>query len=285
MDEKNEKLAMKISIISTVLVIIVIIIVIIRIWFPSESVNNIILSFDYDNEIDYKQKGYEYIYSDIRSLLYENNTSLLFEKMDEEFLEDNSLNEENFKDYVVKNQFVGKNVKFLSYDYYENGDNVTYIIKYTLNTSSSNIPQTKTVYVLEEAPFKYTLSFTVNSIPTKDDLNIDIELQGIKFVVSLIERQDNYLRFALKLVNVSNSSVEIDFRNLSSVQLLLDDKTKVKMTSIAVTDADKVTLSEGSYINKELVFPINIENQGKIKEIVFPNLKIDSKLSTISIEF
>ena len=129
------------------------------------------------------------------------------------------------------------------------------------------------------------MSFTVNSIPTKDDLNIDIELQGIKFVVSLIERQDNYLRFALKLVNVSNSSVEIDFRNLSSVQLLLDDKTKVKMTSIAVTDADKVTLSEGSYINKELVFPINIENQGKIKEIVFPNLKIDSKLSTISIEF
>ena len=61
MDEKNEKLAMKISIISTVLVIIVIIIVIIRIWFPSESVNNNILSFDYDNEIDYKQKGYEKI--------------------------------------------------------------------------------------------------------------------------------------------------------------------------------------------------------------------------------
>ncbi len=281
----REKMVTRISVISTILVIIVVIIVLINIWAPDKSDNGKIITFSYNENIDYKQKGYESIYSEVRSLLFENNVSLLYSKMDAKFLEDNSLTEENFKNYVTSNQLVGTNIKFLSYNYYENDGNVTYIIKYSLNTSNSNIPQTKTVNVIETAPYVYTLSFATSSIPTNDSLDKNVEIEGINFALTLIERKDSYIKFSLKVINVSNDKVTIDFRNLNTVSLLLDDNTKVKQNSIVVSDTDKVTLNKNSFINKELVFPINIENQGRIEYMLFSNISVDSATKNIKIEF
>ena len=204
--------------------------------------------------------------------------------MDQDFLNENLLTKDNFKDYLVKNNLIGKNIKFISYNYYEGSENVTYIVKYSL-TDSTGTTQTKTINIIESSPYDYTLSFDTYSIPTKDNLDINVTVEGLEIKVSLIERRENYIKLALTISNVSENTVNIDFRDLNTVYLQLSNNRDVKQTGIVTSDSANIILNNGSYVNRELTFNVNLDNQSLIKSMVFSNIKINSKTKTIKVDF
>lgn len=281
---EKDKIVTRMSILCVAVISLIVIIVLINIWAPSKSTKNKNLSFTYNDEIEYKKKGYMAIYNDVRSMLFESNVSTLYEKMDQDFLNENLLTKDNFKDYLVKNNLIGKNIKFISYNYYEGSENVTYIVKYSL-TDSTGTTQTKTINIIESSPYDYTLSFDTYSIPTKDSLDINVTVEGLEIKVSLIERRENYIKLALTISNVSENTVNIDFRDLNTVYLQLSNNRDVKQTGIVTSDSANITLNNGSYVNRELTFNVNLDNQSLIKSMVFSNIKINSKTKTIKVDF
>ncbi len=281
---EKDKIVTRMSILCVAVISLIVIIVLINIWAPSKSTKNKNLSFTYNDEIEYKKKGYMAIYNDVRSMLFESNVSTLYEKMDQDFLNENLLTKDNFKDYLVKNNLIGKNIKFISYNYYEGSENVTYIVKYSL-TDSTGTTQTKTINIIESSPYDYTLSFDTYSIPTKDNLDINVTVEGLEIKVSLIERRENYIKLALTISNVSENTVNIDFRDLNTVYLQLSNNRDVKQTGIVTSDSANITLNNGSYVNRELTFNVNLDNQSLIKSMVFSNIKINSKTKTIKVDF
>ena len=281
---EKDKIVTRMSILCVAVIALIVIIVLINIWAPSKSTKNKNLSFTYNDEIEYKKKGYMAIYNDVRSMLFESNVSTLYEKMDQDFLNENLLTKDNFKDYLVKNNLIGKNIKFISYNYYEGSENVTYIVKYSL-TDSTGTTQTKTINIIESSPYDYTLSFDTYSIPTKDNLDINVTVEGLEIKVSLIERRENYIKLALTISNVSENTVNIDFRDLNTVYLQLSNNRDVKQTGIVTSDSANIILNNGSYINRELTFNVNLDNQSLIKSMVFSNIKINSKTKTIKVDF
>lgn len=281
---EKDKIVTRMSILCVAVISLIVIIVLINIWAPSKSTKNKNLSFTYNDEIEYKKKGYMAIYNDVRSMLFESNVSILYEKMDQDFLNENLLTKDNFKDYLVKNNLIGKNIKFISYNYYEGSENVTYIVKYSL-TDSTGTTQTKTINIIESSPYDYTLSFDTYSIPTKDNLDINVTVEGLEIKVSLIERRENYIKLALTISNVSENTVNIDFRDLNTVYLQLSNNRDVKQTGIVTSDSANIILNNGSYVNRELTFNVNLDNQSLIKSMVFSNIKINSKTKTIKVDF
>ena len=281
---EKDKIVTRMSILCVAVIALIVIIVLINIWAPSKSTKNKNLSFTYNDEIEYKKKGYMAIYNDVRSMLFESNVSTLYEKMDQDFLNENLLTKDNFKDYLVKNNLIGKNIKFISYNYYEGSENVTYIVKYSL-TDSTGTTQTKTINIIESSPYDYTLSFDIYSIPTKDNLDINVTVEGLEIKVSLIERRENYIKLALTISNVSENTVNIDFRDLNTVYLQLSNNRDVKQTGIVTSDSANIILNNGSYVNRELTFNVNLDNQSLIKSMVFSNIKINSKTKTIKVDF
>lgn len=281
---EKDKIVTRMSILCVAVIALIVIIVLINIWAPSKSTKNKNLSFTYNDEIEYKKKGYMAIYNDVRSMLFESNVSTLYEKMDQDFLNENLLTKDNFKDYLVKNNLIGKNIKFISYNYYEGSENVTYIVKYSL-TDSTGTTQTKTINIIESSPYDYTLSFDTYSIPTKDNLDINVTVEGLEIKVSLIERRENYIKLALTISNVSENTVNIDFRDLNTVYLQLSNNRDVKQTGIVTSDSANIILNNGSYVNRELTFNVNLDNQSLIKSMVFSNIKINSKTKTIKVDF
>lgn len=281
---EKDKIVTRMSILCVAVISLIVIIVLINIWAPSKSTKNKNLSFTYNDEIEYKKKGYMAIYNDVRSMLFESNVSTLYEKMDQDFLNENLLTKDNFKDYLIKNNLIGKNIKFISYNYYEGSENVTYIVKYSL-TDSTGTTQTKTINIIESSPYDYTLSFDTYSIPTKDNLDINVTVEGLEIKVSLIERRENYIKLALTISNVSENTVNIDFRDLNTVYLQLSNNRDVKQTGIVTSDSANIILNNGSYVNRELTFNVNLDNQSLIKSMVFSNIKINSKTKTIKVDF
>lgn len=281
---EKDKIVTRMSILCVTVISLIVIIVLINIWAPSKSTKNKNLSFTYNDEIEYKKKGYMAIYNDVRSMLFESNVSTLYEKMDQDFLNENLLTKDNFKDYLIKNNLIGKNIKFISYNYYEGSENVTYIVKYSL-TDSTGTTQTKTINIIESSPYDYTLSFDTYSIPTKDNLDINVTVEGLEIKVSLIERRENYIKLALTISNVSENTVNIDFRDLNTVYLQLSNNRDVKQTGIVTSDSANIILNNGSYVNRELTFNVNLDNQSLIKSMVFSNIKINSKTKTIKVDF
>ena len=281
---ENDKIVTRMSILFVAVILLIVVIVLVNIWAPSKSSKNKNLSFTYNDNVEYKKKGYMAIYNDVRSLLFESNVSMLYEKMDQDFLDENLITKDNFKDYLKKNGLIGKDIKFISYNYYEGSENVTYVVKYSLIDTSGST-QTKTINIIESSPYNYTLSFETYSIPTKDNLNIDTTVEGLQVKVSLIERRENYIKLSLTVTNASENKVNIDFRDLNTVYLQLSNNRDIKQTGIVTSDSANVTLEKGSYVNRELTFNINLDNQGLISSLVLSNIKINSKTKTIKIDF
>ena len=86
---EKDKIVTRMSILCVAVISLIVIIVLINIWAPSKSTKNKNLSFTYNDEIEYKKKGYMAIYNDVRSMLFESNVSTLYEKMDQDFLNEN----------------------------------------------------------------------------------------------------------------------------------------------------------------------------------------------------
>lgn len=278
---EEEKDLTRLYVLVAVIVTIVVLVVIIFIWFPKSGDSKDI--YRYTVADDYKEQGYNAIYSSVRSLLYTSNVDSLYTKMDTSFLSEKGLNEQNFKNYMISNNLIGDSVTLKNYSVLEEGDTVIYRVNYIVSGDFGQ--KSNVVNIIETYPYEYTLSFEQDSIPITSSNDKTIEDEGIRFEVKITERKNNQIKYSVKITNLYNTSVKFDFTNANNVYLKLSDGSVIKQTSIITSDDNNVNLEKDSYITKDFVFNVSLENQSNIKSLVFTSINVDENSKDVIISF
>lgn len=279
---KNDKILLLI-VSFIVIVVILLIVLLFMIWSPKNNKNNDIITYSYPG---FEEKVVTMYQKQLQVLLKESNTKLLAEKLDDEFLSNKSLNRDNItaiKKYMNDNKLVTTNraaITGYELSYNDESGVAVYRFKYY-----NKYGFTRYVNLIETEPYIYTLSFESEYVPTSAKKNVIDSYENIKFEINLLESKSSSVKYNAKITNNNENTVKFNFNDVSSVELLLNDGSNIKLSSVIASNEENYVLTTTSYINQELFFAIPSEKQGNIKSIIFYNVLIGEKKTNIKIDF
>lgn len=276
------------TILFVVMYAILAIVILIWIWFPKNS-KSINASMSYE-KVDGRQKALDIYTNTITKLLSMSDLSLLYEKLDYDYIKKYNLNENNYKDYLETAGYISKNGIKMA-DSTVSIQDKTYIYRYKYYCNG----KTCYVNVIETSPYEYTLSFEQESIPivsnssnenneeniVSSNTKISI-IDNIKYEVSRTTIRENGITYTLKITNNSDKNVEYNFDNITNVLAILNDG-KIANLGGAVISSDDDSLTPNGSLEKELFFPVSSADQSKITSIRLKNVKIGDEKKTVNI--
>lgn len=282
MVDPNKK-TFNLSIVFGVIYIILAIVVLFVIWYPKKQ-SDFNYKMKYSNVTDGELRCQNLYFSQILFYLKEKNSDELLKKLDKSFMENNNLNESNFKEFLIKNNNIGQNPILKEGSFSKQSDNVyVYRFKYYLNGYQ------RYVNVVESYPYQFTISFEQDSLPlinnssnettvksTVKNNNID----NINYELSKTTVRDNGVTYTLKITNNSDKNVEFNFDNITNVSVILSDG-KIANLGAAVISSDDDILTPGSSLTKELFFAVSSQDQNKITKLRIQNVSIGDEKKTV----
>lgn len=280
-ENKNDKVFL-IMVFFIIAVIISLIVSLFFIW-SGKSEDSGITKYSYTGFEDKVVTMYQ---KQMQILLKQSNVKLLAEKLDEEFLSNNNLSRDNLDaltNYLNYKGLLSKNRASIT-NYTTSTNSNTGVVVYRFKYYNSN-GFTRYVNLIETQPYVYTLSFDEVSTITSAKRNVIDSSNKIKFELNLQESTTNSLKYNLKITNENERIVKFDFNNVSSVELQLNSGKTIKLSSVIASSEEDFELTKNSYLNQELFFDINLEEQGNIKAILFYNVLIGETNKNIKIDF
>lgn len=275
--ENKEKTFTYLVIIS---IVVALLIVIITIWIPSSTVKDITIR-------NYEPKNYgeirlNYYKDNIFNILSASNFEKTYQKIDEEYLKDNNLNDiQEAKDYFMSNSFIGNSIVIESIEIIsKNNDNYVYRVSYNISDTK------KYAFISEKKINDYTISFS-NSGTTKNlASNITKKYGELEFLVTIKESRIDSIVYEITIKN-NYSDIRADFNltDLYSVQASLEDNSLYNMASIISNGEETFSLNPNSFFTKEYVFNIPQEMQGKINGIKFNDIQFTTGIADVFIPF
>ncbi len=284
MVDPNKK-TFNISVAFVIVYIILAIIILVIIWYPKNQ-NNFSGEMEYTNVTDGEKRCQDLYLSQIRFYLKDQNSDELIKKLDKSFMENNNLNENNYKEFLLNNNIIGKNPILKESSFSKQGDNVyVYRIKYYLNGYQ------RFVNVIETYPYQFTISFEQDSLPLINNSSNETttkasvknnNIDNVKYQVSKTSVRDNGVTYTLTITNNSDKNIEFNFDNITNVSVILNNGKSANLGA-AVISSDEDVLTPGSSLKKELFFAVSSSDQDKITSIRIQNVKIGDEKKTISI--
>lgn len=276
---RNDKFLLY-TIIFIVILVIFLIVSLFFIWRRNEDSG--ITSYNY---LGFEEEVVSMYQKQLQILLKENNARLLAQKLDEQFLTDAKLSRNDLttiKQYLKNNSLyaIDRNA-FVNYTVSTNEDTGLVVYRFKYYNLDNKF---KYVNLIETEPYAYTISFENEYTYTSAKKSVIDDINGIKFELSLKESKENSLKYNVKITNTSSQKVKFDFNNVSSVELILKDNSKIKLSSVVASNDDYI-LERDSYINQELFFALSLDRQGQIKSIIFYNVLIDGNKNDLEIKF
>ena len=260
----------------TISIIVVAIIIVIITWISgiknTISSKKMIDSFNSYDYIDIKTEEYE-------KLLDENlkikNSDKLYKIVDKSFLTKNNLEESNFKNYMLTNNYIGNSIAITSSKCYVSGD--YYIFSYAYE----NYNTTQYVSVVESKPGDYYISFgnTLESFDEKIETYYG-SANGIECQLNIIESTLDHIKYSLTITNDSNFDAEINYNDINTFALIGDD---VAYNVDSVVAQNITSLSSKSTYKKELFFSISPSELKKCNKFVLRNVIINGKMFDVEI--
>lgn len=241
----------------------------------NNSNNNATGSINSYTELSYDEVKKDY-YSDLlTSLLKFNNSEKLYSITSLEYLNSNSLNEQNFKNFLIKNNLISNSIDIISCDIFAQGNSRVYRFYYKAYSDY------KYVNVIEKNPNEYEISLDqdISNISEYTDTyngsnnNVDCELK-------LTEKGENYVRFNLRVTNNNAQDIYINLNNLNTFALI-GDGISIPLSSVVAENIS--SLSTGSSINRELYFSIASEDYNNCKQLRISNIEINGEYFDILI--
>ena len=231
------------------------------------------------------QNGY---FDEIQNVLLIDNIDSLYSKMNKDFLKNNNLNQDNFKNYVLENGYVGKFPACTSMRYSIQRDG-TYI--YRLKCYRDDRSKFY-VNLIENKPFDYSIDFSQDIIPTVDDTFYVVydTNYNLKFEVSEIKRNEKSISYELKVTNNGDREIEFYLNNITDMALEIEADNDseidgyVKQASSELSSR-KYKINKDSYFIKKLYFPLDMQYHSKVKGIIFYGVRIEDINQDISITF
>lgn len=268
------------TIIFIVILVISLIVSLFFIWRKKEDSG--ITSYTY---LGFEEEVVSMYQKQLQILLKENNVRLLAQKLDEQFLADAKLSRDNLislKQYLKNNALYSLNRNaVVNYTVSANEDTGLVVYRFKYYNLDNKL---RYVNLIETEPYVYTISFENEYTYTSAKKSVIDLIDGVKFELSLQESKENSLKYNAKITNTGNEKAKFDFNNVSSVELILKDGSKIKLSSVVASNDDYV-LNKDSYINQELFFALPLDRQGEIKSIIFYNVLIGENKTNLEIKF
>lgn len=225
----------------------------------------------YEN-IDYKTNSTLAYTEILQELLKPENVNQLYFYLDEDFMNNNNITEENLYDYLVNNGLISSTIEIMDCNIFENSNYNVYRFKY-----NGYLPD-RYVNLIETEPFKYTLSFEENNL---DNIIVQKgELYNSEYLAISIEDvtvADGGIKFSIKINNnTENDTIYIDLNDLYSIGLLMDENNSINRESVVVNEAlDEYELRPNSNITVEAFFNVPEDQQDLIQGIIIRNFVIN----------
>ena len=214
-----------------IVIVIALIITIIKIWTPTNK-NTEITSYTYNG---FENEIIMYYTKQLEKILKKDNSKILISKLDNEYL--NSINLKNNDNneiikYLEKEQLLSDYPKIINYTVSSNTTTGVYVYNFTYNTNGLN----KKVYLIETKPYVYTISFNQEYSPTTALKDIVETKNNIKFEISVKETTNESIKYNAKITNNNSNNIKFDFNNVASVELTVDDGSKIKVAGVIATN-------------------------------------------------
>ena len=275
------------TVLFVVLYAILAVLVLLWIWWPKDSkISN--PTFTY-KAVDGKQRALDMYNIKIRYLLTENDLSLLYSKLDEEYKRKYSINENNYKSYLEQSNYISKSIELLSSTInIQENDVYVYRFKYKCNDRLCY------VNLIETKPYEYTLSFEQDSIPivteSKDSVNKESNtsniktsvIDNVKYEIKVITIRENGINYEVEITNNSDKNVEYNFDNITNISVVLNDGKEAYVGGAVVSSEDD-SLTPNSSLKKNLFFAVSSVDQNKIKYLKIRNVKIGDEKKTVNV--
>lgn len=269
---------MKTLIIFAVIYVVIIIAVLVYIWSPKKQNFNI-SKYDVYTEQQIEDRVKTLYCGEISNDLITRNSDNLYNLMSKDFLTKNNLSKDNFYDYMINNlYFTSNNVAAGKYTVSKDGNNYIYSIEFQIGIVY------KIINIIEEKPYVYTITFGdeyTNNI-TSISKSGKVVSNGIIFDYEITKNLVNNLYITFNITNVENEKVEVDFSDVTKVQVITSD-SEYKLSNIEIYGNNDNVLTKDSSISKSLVFDIPLSEQSKITTIRFNDVKVNGTVMNIAV--
>lgn len=229
---------------------------------------------------DLEESLKENYFSEIEELLIIDNFDKLFPKIDENFLIKNGLNENNTKEYLESNEYIGKfpGITSMRYCIQKDGSCV-----YRLKCFSDSRKEYY-VNIIENKPYDYTIDFSQDDIPTVDKKQYTVENENLVFEINEIKRGSSLISFQVKVTNKTDKEIEFFLNNLDDVNLLLEDGGKVQQATSELSSR-KYIIKKDSYFIRKFYFPLDMQYHSSVIGMNFYDVRFEDTNKNIRIEF
>lgn len=262
-----------------VIAIISVVVVVINIWKKSDE--NDISKYNYSS---FEGEVVSLYKKELERLLKKSNSKLLIEKLDNEYLNSIGLSKddpEKIIEYLNNKHLLSTLPTILDYSLSSNDETGLYVYDFTYRTNGFR----RKVYLIETEPYVYSISFEQDYTPSVAKKNVTQITDNIRFELSLLESTSESVKYNIKITNNNDNVVKFDFNNVSSVELYLNDDSKIKLAAVVATAENDFMLTKNSYFNQELFFSVPLDKQSQIKAIMFYNVLIGEEEENIIINF
>lgn len=272
------------------------IIVLLFIWWPKDKLNNVNGNFKY-SDVDEEQMAIDIYKTELTPLLSKKNMDKLYEKLNYNYMAQNSITKDNYKSFLETCNYISDSVNIIECSVSRQGNNI-YIYKFKY--SSNN--EIHYVNLIESFPYEYSLSFEQDTIPIVDNTssisNIENNskseetsnnsntktsvIDDIVYEIKVNTIRDNGISYTLKITNNSDKNAEYNFDNITNVSAIMSDGKIANMGGTVISSEEDIVTPNGS-LEKDLFFAISSQDQYKIKTIRILNAKIGEEKKTINI--
>ncbi len=272
LEENEENL---VSII-TILFIVLSVFIIIILWvntigdITNKAINQL-TEVDYDNNM---KNEYQNILS---TLLNTNHIDELYKKLEIEYISKNNINEDNIREFLLKNNLIGNSIYFISSDVIDN-INGTKIFRFYYKNYSNY----KYVNVIEINPNEYYISFEQENIVDYINFVTSGVYEGIRYEIAPLETTSNSIKYELKITNENELDANIDFNDVNAIQLVTSSGN-ISLGGVIAENNKNIT--KGSTISRELYYNIDENSISNIIGITIYNVKVGEKSFNLEIYF
>lgn len=272
------------------------IIVLLFIWWPKDRLNNVNGNFKY-SDVDQEQMAIDIYKTELTPLLSKKNMDKLYEKLNYNYMAQNSITKDNYKSFLETCNYISDSVNIIECSVSRQGNDI-YIYKFKY--SSNN--EIHYVNLIESFPYEYSLSFEQDTIPIVDNTssisNIENNskseetsnnsntktsvIDDIVYEIKVNTIRDNGISYTLKITNNSDKNAEYNFDNITNVSAIMSDGKIANMGGTVISSEEDIVTPNGS-LEKDLFFAISSQDQYKIKTIRILNAKIGEEKKTINI--
>lgn len=272
LEENEENL---VSII-TILFIVLSVFIIIILWvntigdITNKAINQL-TEVDYDNNM---KNEYQNILS---TLLNTNHIDELYKKLEIEYISKNNINEDNIREFLLKNNLIGNSIYFISSDVIDN-INGTKIFRFYYKNYSNY----KYVNVIEINPNEYYISFEQENIVDYINFVTSGVYEGIRYEIAPLETTSNSIKYELKITNENELDANIDFNDVNAIQLVTSSGN-ISLGGVIAENNKNIT--KGSTISRELYYNIDENSISNIIGITIYNVKVGEKIFNLEIYF